>query len=202
MNQPINKFPSKDEIKNAYHLLRSEAPASNNFQNIKHQRVLPFATYCPWLDDISFLEIYSKAQSHTLVDIYRCYELWDLAKQALNIEGNILEVGVWRGGTGSILASAVKDSNKRIFLADTFSGVVKAGPNDTNYKGGEHSDASFELVDNYLSSLNLSNYKLLQGIFPEDTSAECEGNIAMLHCDVDVYSSAKDILSWTLPKLS
>ena len=202
MNQEHIKSPTKDEIKKAYSLLRSEDPKSNNFENIKHQRVLPFATYCPWLDDINFLEIYSKAQSHTLVDIYRCYELWELAKQSLEIDGNILEVGVWRGGTGSILASAVKDSSKKVFLADTFSGVVKAGPNDTNYKGGEHSDTSYDLVDNYLSTLNLSNYKLLKGIFPEETSSKCEGKIALLHCDVDVYSSAKDIVNWTLTRLS
>ena len=42
-----------------------------------------------------------------MVDVYRCHELWTLAKQAAKVEGAILEVGVWRGGTGAILAAAV-----------------------------------------------------------------------------------------------
>jgi len=118
------------------------------------------------------------------------------------IEGDVLEVGVYRGGTGALLAKRIAGSGKRIFLADTFSGVVKAGDNDPLYKGGEHADTSRSLVDGLLKACELDNATLLQGIFPEDTGHHVPGKIALLHCDVDVYQSAKDVVEWARPRLS
>jgi len=187
--------------------LRGGADESGSWSNppshIKHSIVSPAATYSPWLSDKDFQAIYQKIKNHTLVDIYRCYELWTLAKQTATIEGDILEVGVWRGGTGAILAEAVKNiSSKTVYLADTFSGVVKAGENDTNYKGGEHADTSLEIVKELLKMQGLINVALLQGIFPEDTANQVTGKISLLHSDVDVYQSSKDIVEWCLPRLS
>jgi O-methyltransferase len=178
---------------------KSNSPPSKN----PHQTVTPYATYSPWIDDQDFQAIFNRIKNHTLVDIYRCYELWTLAKQTIDIEGDILEVGVWRGGTGAILAQATKEiSGKKVFLADTFSGVVKAGANDTRYHGGEHADTSIVIVEELLAGLSLSNTQILQGIFPEESHSRIPGKIAMLHCDVDVYQSSKDIVEWCLPRLS
>jgi O-methyltransferase len=169
----------------------------------KHTNVFPNATYSPWLDDIEFLRTYSRISDHTLVDMYRCYELWMLAKQTSHVDGDILEVGVWRGGTGAILAKAVKDfGSKKVYLADTFAGVVKAGINDTLYKNGEHSDTSIETVQKLTESLALDNIEVLQGVFPDDTQYRVNGKIALLHCDVDAYASSKDVVEWCLPRLS
>ena len=74
------------------------------------------------------------------MDIYRRFELWELAKQANTIPGNFLEVGVWRGGTACLLTKASNESRKTVYLADTFLGVVKANVRDGWYTGGEHSD--------------------------------------------------------------
>ena len=186
----------------AYQIIRSQEPWRHPSSNIIHHRILPNATFAPWLTDHEFLRNYEKVKGHSLVDHYRCYELWTLAKQLKNVEGDVLEVGVWRGGSGALLAQAVKDSGKKVFLADTFSGVVKAGERDTNYKGGEHADTSIEIVSALMESLSIRNIKLLKGIFPEETQHLIEGKISMLHCDVDVYSSTKDIVEWCLPRLS
>jgi len=175
---------------------------SNPPSRTKHQRIFPAATYSPWLDDQAFLNVYRRIKNHTLVDIYRCYELWSLAKQTSRVDGHILEVGVWRGGTGAILAEAVKDLPKKVYLADTFTGVVKAGPNDPSYTGGEHSDTSLTVVKTLMDSLTIGNTELLQGVFPEDTQDRVHGKIALLHSDVDVYSSTRDIVQWCLPRLS
>ena len=51
-----------------------------------------------------------------------------------------------------------------------------------------------DLVD----SMGLANVRLLKGMFPEDTAGQIPGNIALLHCDVDVYLSAKDIVAWAI----
>ena len=167
---------------------------------ILHSRIVPTATYSPWLHDKQFLMVYEKVKEHTLVDVYRCYELWMLAKSVAQIPGSILEVGVWRGGTGALLAAA--SPLKAVYLADTFHGVVKASAKDTRYHGGEHADASLAQVDRLLRSLHLTNFILLEGIFPEDTAHQVAGSIALLHSDVDVYASTRDIVEWTLPRLS
>ena len=168
-----------------------------------HQLVTPYATYSPWIRDSDFQVTFNQIKNHTLVDVYRCYELWTLAKQTIDVEGDILEVGVWRGGTGAILAQAVRDiPGKKIFLADTFSGVVKAGAKDNRYVGGEHSDTSITIVEELLTSLSLSNTQILHGVFPEESHTRISGKISMLHCDVDVYQSSRDIVEWCLPRLS
>ncbi len=192
-----------EEIRTAYQKIRSQAPWKHEKSDYWHHRILPFATLAPWLDDIEFVHLYEKIRSHTLVDIYRCYELWSLAKQCANVEGDLLEVGVWRGGTGCILASAIRyQRGKKVYLADTFSGVVKAGVDDTRYVGGEHADTSATIVQQLVDELSLENVQILQGIFPEDTQDRITGKIALLHCDVDVYRSSKDIVEWCLPRLS
>jgi len=192
----------QSNIRDAYQTLRDQKPWTHPNSTISHHRILPFSTLAPWLDDKEFIEIYEKVKLNTLVDIYRCYELWYLAKQLTNVQGSILEVGVWRGGTGAILAKAAKANGKKVFLADTFEGVVKAGSMDTSYIGGEHADTSEAMVKDLMESLLLPNYSILTGIFPERTSHLVETPIAMLHCDVDVYSSAKDVVEWCLPHLT
>jgi O-methyltransferase len=167
--------------------------------NITHRKVLPHATYSPWLDDDEFRRCYEIIRGHTLVDIYRCYELWQLGKQLAGMEGSFLEVGVWRGGTGCLLAQAAE--NRVVYLADTFAGVVKAGENDPVYVGGEHADTSEETVRDLIARLGLRNTRLLRGVFPEDTASEVREKLALVHCDVDVYSSARATVEWALPRL-
>jgi len=192
----------KEKITQAYQEIRKQAAWHHpSTPNILHHRVLPYATYAPWINDLEFQEIYRKVEASTLVDIYRCYELWQFAKQSIHIEGDILEVGVWRGGTGALIAQAVRSSAKQVYLADTFSGVVKAGDNDPVYQGGEHADTSLSLAKSLTEGLGLKNVHFLQGILPEETAAAIQGNIALIHCDVDVYSSARDVFNWSISKL-
>ena len=167
----------------------------------RHTHLLPEATLSPWAADAAFLRLHALVKGHTLVDIYRCYELWDLARQMAETPGDVLEVGVWRGGTGVILAGAVAPFGKTVFLADTFEGVVKAGPMDTHYKGGEHADASEETVATLAKAVGADNIQILKGVFPEDTAEAVTGQISLLHIDVDVYESARDVLAWAMPRL-
>jgi O-methyltransferase len=193
----------KERTTNAYKYLRStKAWGHPATPTILHSRVLPYATYSPWLSDASFLEIYEVIKSHTLVDMYRCYELWCLGQQARTVTGDILEVGVWRGGSGVLLAKAVESSAKRVYLADTFAGVVKAGKKDTSYRGGEHADTSRHIVENLISMTNVPNTELLVGIFPDNTGDSVRDSLALLHIDVDVYESAKSVVGWASSRLS
>ena len=91
-----------------------------------------------------------------------------------DLPGDVLEVGVWRGGTGVLLAERSRQLglDATVILADTFEGVVGAGDQDPWYEGGEHADTSVEVVESLKA-----------------------------HIDVDVYSSALSTLKWAWPRL-
>lgn len=172
-----------------------------------HEKVMPRASYSPWNLDDEFRRTYAAVQQHTLVDMYRCWELWTLVEQTCGLPGCVMEVGVWRGGTGALLAKQESQcgGSRPVYLCDTFAGVVKAGENDPDYRGGEHDDTSKAIVDDLLhAKLGLSNYRLLEGVFPEETAAEVEtevDRVRLCHIDVDVYQSAKDVNDWVWPRL-
>lgn len=169
--------------------------------------VEPVANYRPWDVDPEFQALYGAIREDTMVDIYRLWILWVLARRAP--AGAVLEVGSWRGGSGAVLARAAGEqkqpravSDARVYLADTFAGVVKAGERDSYYRGGEHANTSPEYVRSLLDSLDLSSVELLVGIFPDDTGQEIEDELfALCHIDVDVYQSAWDTFWWVWPRL-
>lgn len=169
-----------------------------------YEPVLPCATYAPWLSDNSFNRAYEIIKDYTLVDKYRCYELWQLVEQTAKLHGALIEVGVWRGGSGALIAEKSKlDGIKdKVFLCDTFTGVVKAGDPDSTYIGGEHADTSKATVEEAINKLKLDNTEILVGVFPEETSKLISDNtFRFCHIDVDVYQSARDIVEWLWPKL-
>jgi O-methyltransferase len=152
-----------------------------------HARIIPNATYAPWLDDQDFRRLHSRIRHNTLVDIYRCWELQSCARQAARVPGAFMEVGVWRGGSAALLARAAP--GKEIHLFDTFSGVVKAGDRDSLYRGGEHADTSLAVVHELFAELGLEAH-IHVGMFPDDTGSELPDRIALAHIDVDTYGSA------------
>ena len=169
----------------------------------EYQVVLPAATYSPWIADDAFNRAFSAVQSHTMVDRYRCYELWDLVAQAAKRPGAFIEVGVWRGGSGLLMAQRLTQLGfaRTIYLCDTFRGLVKTGPTDYA-SDGMHSDTSAESVRRLASSLSLENVIVHEGIFPDDTADRIpEDKVAFCHVDVDVRRSAEDVIGWIWPRL-
>lgn len=181
-------------------LVRGEAVRSG-----AHAMAYPISTYAPWQADAAFQRVYGSVRRNTLVDVWRLYELWSLLGELVEVPGGVLEVGVWRGGSGALMASrstalGIADP---VFLCDTWEGVVKTGEVDTYYHDGKHDDTSREIVEQLLQRLSLTNTELLQGIFPDDTGAAiADRRFRLCHVDVDVYQSARDVFEWVWPRLS
>jgi O-methyltransferase len=172
--------------------------------DIPHSTLRPQATYAPWLADHAFNAAYQMVREHTLVDLYRCYELWTLAGRLAQLRGDVIEIGVWRGGTGALIAKQIQTvaPDRTVYLCDTFSGVVGVGPRDTRYKGGEHADTSIETVRELIARMGLTNTQLLAGIFPEQTAKQISAErFALVHIDVDVHDSAKKCFEWAWPRM-
>lgn len=192
---------SFSEIRNRYGNLQRNSRQAD----LPHSVIIPHATYAPWRNDAPFLRYLPQIKSHTKVDEYRLHELWQLVAQGAMVPGDLLEVGVWRGGSGVILAGAMVANGiqSTLYLADTFSGIVKAGERDTRYKGGEHADTSEQVVTTLLTEMGLTQYVILKGIFPDETGQDiADHRFRFCHIDVDVYQSGKDVFEWIWPRLS
>lgn len=169
-----------------------------------YQDIVCLNVLAPWAIDDAFVKIRSAIKGYTLVDTHRCYELFQMVREVSSLPGDILEVGVWRGGTGMVLATAARKwkPGAKVYLCDTFAGVVKAGTKDSVYTGGEHADTSLTGVESLATTLDLDNVIFLQGIFPEETGERLSTNhIALCHIDVDVYQSGLDVVRWVTPRM-
>ncbi len=176
------------------HLIENNVRWDPNYEAINVQ-----ANYAPWNKDKIFLQTYQAVKANTFVDKYRCFELWSLVEQSKKLDGALIEIGVWRGSTGALIAKkarlcGIKDP---VYLCDTFKGVVKASEKDPLYKGGEHADTSRQIVEELVTTLGLDNVHILEGVFPDQTAQWIqEKRFRLCHIDVDVYDSARDIVEW------
>ncbi len=165
-----------------------------------YEVIAPSATYAPWRKDKEFLCVYNAICKNTLVDMYRCYNLWRLVEQSGKCnKGAFIEIGVWRGGTGSLISKMAEKVAplENTYLCDTFAGVVKTGVIDVYYKDGAHSDTSREVVETLLKFMKILNVQIRQGIFPNDFEDEFWNmSFRFAHIDVDIYQSGKDVFEY------
>lgn len=169
----------------------------------KYSIQVPENFYSPWLQDKSFNKIYEKVKYNTFLDKYKLYELWKLLEQTKDKKGEIIEIGVWRGGSACLIAKKCKllGIKNKIYAADTFQGLVKASNKDGTYQGGEHADTSEKVVRKLANEMNLENLVLLKGIFPDETGNSIKNlKFKFCHIDVDIYNSAKDVFEWIWKK--
>jgi O-methyltransferase len=168
------------------------------------------ATYAPWRSSREFLTVWSGMCQNTLVDFYRAWNLWQLVRQVSKgaaRDNHFVEIGVWRGGTGLLIARRMIACglSQPIYLCDTFEGVPKAGEEDPHYQGGEHGDTSAGLIPPLARSLGLRDgaYRICVGVFPEDMpGALREGSFGFVHIDVDAYESGRGCFAAVWPRMA
>ena len=175
-------------------------------EGVPHRLITTNAVYSPWANDEDFWQTLKIVQGNSLVDDYCLYELWSLAGQLTKIPGDVIEVGVWKGGSACLIASRFAKENIDVtsYLCDTFAGVVKAGEKDTFYKNGAHADSCVEEVEALAETLEVrGSIKILKGVFPDETGAELEDKkFRLCHIDVDTYQGTKEVTEWVWDRLS
>ena len=158
--------------------------------------------FSPWLAQGDFRRFYDIAAPRTLVSPDRCYVLYTLLKQAIHVEGDIWECGVYKGGTAAMMAKILKKHGpwKKLFLFDTFAGMPDTNPEKDLHKKGDFSETSLEEVKQYVQEPDLCIFR--RGLIP-DTFAGLESKkIAFAHINVNIYRSILDCLEFIWPRLS
>lgn len=126
----------------------------------------------------------------------RISELRRHAATVAHVPGDVIEVGVWRGGSARVLCMAFPD--RTVHLFDTFAGMPKPSAIDS-HRQGDFRNTSQDVVRESLKPL--VNYEIHAGVFPQ-TAAEVEGEtFAFAHVDCDLYESTKAALEFIWPRL-
>ena len=158
--------------------------------------------FSPWFGAGDFGKYYALAKPNTLVSADRCYILWALLRQAIHVNGDIWECGVYKGGTAAMMAAVLRDAklSKKLFLFDTFEGMPETDAKRDWHKRGEFSDTSVEAVSNYVGCEEFCDVR--KGYMPATFQGLESAKIALAHIDVDIYKSILDCLGFVWPRLS
>ena len=130
-----------------------------------------------------------------------------------DIPGDLLEAGVWRGGSTIFMRGALKvlgDTSRNVWVADSFEGLPK--PDAEKYpedEGDLHWTkhplvVSLEEVKANFAKYGLldDNVHFLKGWFKDTLSAADIQRLSMLRLDGDMYGSTMDALEALYSKLS
>lgn len=87
-----------------------------------------------------FASLFEKMRPFTMMSWERIYAVYQAARYvaAAGIAGDVVECGVWRGGTSMLIAStllAAGDASRRLFLYDTFAGMTRPTDADRAHTG-------------------------------------------------------------------
>ncbi len=175
--------------------------------------------------DAGDLEILKGVKPFTLTSNANLWATVQAVKyvEARNIPGDVVELGVWRGGQSMTAALTLKrlGASRRLWLFDTFAGMPAPGEHDFKAASGESamkhweetkdgkgfSDwccASLEDVRTNIASTGHADVRYVQGMV-EDTlrvPANLPDRISILRLDTDWYESTKDELEILFPLLS
>jgi hypothetical protein len=141
---------------------------------------------------------------------------------ANRIPGEVVECGVWRGGSMMVVAETLirlKAGDRRLFLFDTFEGMPPPAESDRNFKGQAAQDlmsaadrstawvwAVAQLAD-VQQNMRSTGYpdeliRYVEGKVEDTLPAQAPERIALLRLDTDWYESTRHEMEHLFPRLS
>jgi len=174
--------------------------------------------------EAEFLELHARCAPFTMTSIERMYALYLGVKHLVRAEvpGDVVECGVWRGGSSMLAAltlDALGDRERSIYLYDTFAGMTEPDERD---RSDHHESASSAWEQHQAGEINEWCYSPLEEVrenmlstgFPaerlhfvpgkvEDTlPGTVPERISLLRLDTDWYASTYHELKHLFPLLS
>lgn len=162
-----------------------------------------------------FASMYHRCAPFTMTSVERMYALFDAVRylDRAGIPGDIVECGVWRGGSSMLAMLATGERSRRhLYLYDTFTGMTEPGPEDGRHvhrqwekHQREHgwACAPFEEVNNNMLAAGLpaDRFTLVEGKIEDTLPGTTPGRVALLRLDTDWYSSTHHELVHLYPLL-
>jgi hypothetical protein len=179
------------------------------------------------IDDPFFIELFPKIKDYTITAMIGAEGPWALYKSIEyivknNIPGDIVECGVWRGGSMILAAMTLiklGDTSRKLYLYDTFRGMPRPGEIDKGWNGTPalpiwQSYESQGLLWGFGGTVDMVRDTLRTTNYPEDNIVFVEGmventlpgtrpeQISILRLDTDLYKSTYHELVHLYPLLA
>lgn len=169
-----------------------------------------------------FIALHKEVDSATMTPIERQHALYRAAQYIVNakIEGDIVECGVWKGGSAMLAARTLMycgDSSRSLYLYDTFSGMSEPTDKDMSYgtpaweRWKERQRENFnswdyapldEVKKNLASTGYPGDIHYVVGKVEDTIPGTLPEKIALLRLDTDWYESTRHELEHLFPRLS
>lgn len=174
-------------------------------------------------DDAAFMKLYEQSSAYTMTSQQRMYALYQAIQyiHANEIEGSVVECGVWKGGSSMMAASALLAMggvHRDIFLYDTFEGMSEPDENDVSVRGEKMTDnwdtvgkdeklfcysSLDEVQDNFAKvGYPLNKTHFVKGKVEDTIPGVIPEKIALLRLDTDWYASTWHELVHLFPRLT
>lgn len=158
--------------------------------------------------------LYWPDRAHTMVGRKRLQNVRHCIEECLkhNIEGDIIETGVWRGGTTIFMRGILKaygDKNRKVYVADSFEGLPQPDVRYPVDRGDIHHTfkalaVSLEEVQGNFKRYDLLDDKVvfIKGFFEHSLPKVKFSKLSILRLDGDMYSSTIQVLNLLYDKVS
>ena len=167
---------------------------------------------------------YDRVRQFTMTSAERMFALSEAVKYVVHagIPGDVVECGVWRGGSAMLCAYGLLDAGdttRHLYLYDTYSGMPMPTARDRDFRGvlamrrwstqaTDHgSDWCYASLDEVRENLAGTGYPqdhvhLVEGRVQDTLPGTAPERISLLRLDTDWYDSTLHELEHLFPRLS
>jgi hypothetical protein len=158
--------------------------------------IVPAADNSYRADDLRLIrKVMSETDMLLLED--EAYQILSCALATGKVQGDVAEVGVYRGGSARLMCEA--RGNRALYLFDTFEGLPSTDQIDSRF-GAKQYAASFEKVRDYLAVF--PDVHIYKGLFPATSAPIADKRFSFVHLDVDLYQATRDSLEFFYPRVN
>jgi len=208
-----------EEVRTSY----IEEEKSTDFQEMMAEYSLKVGT-----KDMSseFLVSYAEVRRFSMTSVERLYSLWEAVDYLIDNEvvGDIVECGVWRGGSMMLAAKRLANrakTSKAIWLYDTYTGLPRPDTDvDVDILGNRAIDGweprttgdgqtywGYATEDDVRSNMSSTGYpderfRFIRGLVEDTIPGQTPEKISLLRIDTDWYASYCHILEYLYDRVS
>lgn len=150
-------------------------------------------------NDSELLELLIKIRKEgkSLQSLEELYNIYNLSKKTSHLDGDMAEVGVYKGGSAKLIA--INKGKRALHLFDSFKGILRISNQDI-HKVKDFQNTTLEEVREYLSKFN--NIFFYKGWFPDTAKSIENKKFSFVHLDLDLYQSTLDALQFFLYRMN
>lgn len=139
------------------------------------------------------------------MSLERKFNLNELVKLALLVDGDIAECGTFNGGSAFFLARRIQEagSARRLCLFDSFEGLSAPGPDDGSHWHAGQLCGSLETVQKRLADLGAASFtEFFRGWIPDRFAEVARRDFCFVHIDVDLFQPTHDSIAFFYPRMT